>query len=55
MKDFSNWLEAWKNYPPVPDWLNILGTIVIGVLLVLMAVGILSALSGLFSAIVSYS
>lgn len=30
MKDFSNWLEAWKNYPPVPDWLNILGTIVIG-------------------------
>lgn len=23
MKDFSNWLEAWKNYPPVPDWLNI--------------------------------
>lgn len=38
MKDFSNWLEAWKNYPPVPDWLNILGTIVsglIGVLLVM--------------------
>lgn len=48
MKDFSNWLEAWKNYPPVPDWLNILGTIVIGVLLVLMAVGIIVGFIGAF-------
>lgn len=48
MKDFSNWLEAWKNYPPVPDWLNILGTIVIDVLLVLMTVGIIVSFIGAF-------
>lgn len=52
MKDFSNWLEAWKNYPPVPDWLNILGTIVIGVLLVLMAVGIIVGFISLVSGLI---
>lgn len=48
MKDFSKWLEAWKNYPPIPDWLTNLGTIAFSVILVLMSVGIIVGLIGTF-------
>lgn len=48
MKDFSKWLEAWKNYPPIPDWLTNLGTIAFSVILVLMAVGIIVGFIGAF-------
>lgn len=29
MKDFSKWLEAWENYPPVPDWMYTLDLAVV--------------------------
>lgn len=29
MKDFSKWLEAWENYPPVPDWMSTLDLAVV--------------------------
>lgn len=31
MKDFSKWLEAWENYPPVPDWMSTLDLAVVGI------------------------
>ena len=31
MKDFSKWLEAWENYPPVPDWMYTLDLAAVGI------------------------
>lgn len=49
MKDFSKWLEAWENYPPVPDWMSTLDLAVVGISVCAAILGLVIGICGVNS------